>query len=134
MSVNKIRKIDSITGFISTVASGLHLPRQIAMDSNGDLIIADYLSYTIKKLFLSNGTTSVLAGTGTSGFNGDGLIGTSTKISVPTALALTSKDEIVFADYSNKKIRKILTNGTVVGVFIRTMQPIINKMVQRILL
>ena len=81
-----IRKVDS-TGTITTIAgpgdvlfggdggpavqAGLRNPQGVALDSAGDLYIADAGNHRIRKVD-STGTITTIAGTGDNGFGGDG--------------------------------------------------------------
>lgn len=52
-------------------------------------------------------------GTGTLGFNGDGLPGLETRLASPTAVRESPDGHIVVVDYSNMKVRQIVSDGTV---------------------
>ena len=89
---HRIRKIDVITGLISTIAgtgtggyngdgilavnAQLNDPTTLAFDGNGDLFITDRVNHRIRKITMSTGIISTVAGTGTAGYNGDGIAAT----------------------------------------------------------
>ena len=61
---------------------------------------------------------TTIAGTGTSGYSGDGGPATAADISAPTVVAFDASGNLYFPDYGNSTIRKISTAGiitTVVG-------------------
>ena len=84
---HRIRKVNS-AGVISTVAGSgaqgfsgdggaataaqLNQPRGVALDGAGNLYIADWFNQRIRKVDVSSGNISTVAGTGTAGFSGDG--------------------------------------------------------------
>ncbi|MDD2815965.1 MAG: SMP-30/gluconolactonase/LRE family protein [Thiotrichaceae bacterium] len=119
---NRIRKIDN-TGNISTIAgtgtsgySGnaglatnatLNYPNGVAVDSNGNVYIADTSNHSIRKIDKTTGNISTIAGTGTSGYSGDGAAATSATLNSPNNVAVDSDGNVYIADTSNHRIRKI---------------------------
>lgn len=112
-----IRKVTVSTGIITTIvssAAGLSDPNSIVLDSLGrtttaatpattlmhyfsntpsllgNLYIADINSNRIMKVALSSGTISTIAGTGSSGFSGDGDQATSAELDQPEGVGLDS--------------------------------------------
>ena len=116
---NRIRKVSN--GVIATVAgtgtccfSGdngpaasaqVFGPQGVAVDSAGNLYIADFLSHRIRKV--SNGVITTVAGNGTSGFSGDNGPATSAQLSYPAGVAVDSAGNLYIADTSNNRIRKV---------------------------
>jgi serine/threonine-protein kinase len=82
----------------------------IAIDSGGDVFIADSYHNQIKKV-TPEGTVSVFAGSGQAGSN-DGT-GTSASFNSPFGVAIDSSNNIYVADYGNNKIRKITPEAVV---------------------
>ncbi len=84
---NRIRRVDFETGFISAVAgtgndgfSGdggpatlaeLNSPHGVALDSAGNIFIADTNNQRIRRIDSGTGFISTIAGTGVAGFSGD---------------------------------------------------------------
>jgi len=109
-----IRKIDS-AGVITTVAGvlgtsgstppNLIRPRQIAV-VDGQMYIADE-SYRLKKVDLSTGNMTVIAGTGVSGYSGDGGPATAAQIGFPGDLMLDTAGNIIIAESGNYVVRLI---------------------------
>ena len=124
---NRIRKVDT-NGIITTVAgngiydysgdggaatnASLKHPFGVALDNGGNLFIADYNNYRIRKVD-ANGIISTVAGTGSSGFSGDGGMATNAKISSVFGLAVDAAGNCFIADWSNNRIRKVDTNGII---------------------
>ena len=129
---NVIRKIDTL-GIISTfagidtagfsgdggpaTAAKLNHPHGIAVDTNGTLYFCDAYNYRIRKIS-PTGIISTIAGTGTSGFSGDGGTATAAEISWIAGLFLDRYQHVYIADALNSRIRMIDSSGniqTVVG-------------------
>ena len=125
---NRIRKIDT-SGRITTVAGngdsgytgdgaatqvGLNDPSGVAVDNSGNIYIADNSNHRIRKV--SGGTITTIAGNGIGGFSGDGGPATSAQLYNPTHLALDRAGNLYIADYSNNRVRKISTSGTITTV------------------
>ena len=118
---NRIRKVDT-SGNISTVAGNgsfglsgdggpatsttLSNPRGVAVDSSGNLFIADTFNQRIRKVDTS-GNISTVAGNGTFGFSGDGGPATSAKLFAPMGVAVDSSGNLFIADNRNHRIRKV---------------------------
>ncbi|MEU5667420.1 RICIN domain-containing protein [Streptomyces longwoodensis] len=136
-SNQRVRKV-SADGTVSTVAgtgaagfSGdggpatsakLSGPTGLAMDSSGDLFVADYGNHRVRKVS-ADGTISTVAGTGAAGFSGDGGLPASTQLNNPIALTVDCVDTLYIADFANNRVRKIASaklsglpeSGTVVS-------------------
>ena len=104
---NRIRKIDVSTNLISTIASGFNLPREVDLDSSGNVYIADENNDRIRMINVSTGIISTIAGTGSQGYNGDGVAATKTFLWRPTGVTLDSSGNVYIADYYNHRIRMI---------------------------
>ena len=82
----------------------------IAVDSAGNLYIADSGHYRIRKV--SNGVITTVAGNGTDGFSGDGGPATSAQLSHPYGVAVDSAGNLYIADTVNNRVRKV-SNGVI---------------------
>ena len=56
--------------------------------ASGDLFIADIGNKRIREVNLSTGIITTVAGTGTAGYNGDGIQATAATLDVPTGVAV----------------------------------------------
>ena len=90
-------------------------PRNVALDADGSLYISDFGANQVYKV-TTNGTLSLVAGTGAAGFSG---VGTSALLGAterPAGLAVDSGGAIYFADSGNNRVRKVY-NGVIITVF-----------------
>ena len=89
-------------------------PRGVAIDSTGNIYVADTANHTIRKITAGGVVTTVA---GTAGVNGsvDGT-GTNARFNYPTGVAVDSSGNIFVADAGNAAIRKITAGGVVTTV------------------
>lgn len=120
---HRVRRVDSQTGIISTIAgtgqakffgdngpaekAALNEPVALALDGKGSLYIADQSNNRIRKLDLSSGIISTIAGTGESGYNGDGSSGLETAFAGPSGLVVDPDGTLYIADTFSSRIRKL---------------------------
>jgi uncharacterized protein (TIGR03437 family) len=125
----RIRKVDQ-SGIITTVAgngssvysgdggpatsAGLNNPVRCAVDSLGNIYIADQSIHRVRKVDTS-GIITTIAGTGTMGFSGDGGPATGAQLNNPTAVAVDAAGTVYFTDQFNNRIRRI-SGGTITTV------------------
>lgn len=89
-------------------------PAGLAIDSRGDLYVAEMDANRIIKLDSSRGwQVTVFAGTGTSGYGGDDGPRLQARFNRPSDIAIDAQDNIYVADMGNHRIRKIASDGTV---------------------
>jgi hypothetical protein len=121
---NKIRKVTP-AGIISTVAgtgtagntgdggqataARLRTPYDVAFGPDGSMYIADRGNHKIRRV-ATNGVISTYAGTGTAGYNGDGIAATSARLSTPYGVDVDADGNVYIADYDNERVRKVDTN------------------------
>lgn len=122
---NIVRKVSggNITTFAGNGAAGsggdggaatsaqLNGPQGLAVDSAGNLYIADTQNHRVRKV--SGGTIGTVAGTGTPGFAGDGGAAGSAQLNAPFGVALDSAGNLYIAEFSNNRVRKVATNGAI---------------------
>jgi Abnormal spindle-like microcephaly-assoc'd, ASPM-SPD-2-Hydin/NHL repeat len=131
----RIREISARTGIISTVAGSgefctysgdggpataatLNNPSGVAVDSFGNLIIADSNNCLIRKVSASTGVISTLAGTLPDvtgllhcGYSGDGGPATNAKIGFANGVAVDSSGNVFIADTTNCAIREVSSSN-----------------------
>jgi hypothetical protein len=90
----------------------LCLPAGVAVDTAGNLFVADDCNSRIRKVTPA-GVISTVAGNGDPGFSGDGGPATSAKISNPWGVVLDTAGNLFIADTWNNRIRKVTAAGSI---------------------
>jgi sugar lactone lactonase YvrE len=117
----RIRKVDT-TGRISTFAgngaagfqgdgglaveTSLYYPFSVSVDTAGDVLIADYDNYRIR-LVDGAGYIHTVAGDGTYGFFGWGVLATTAEITAPQGVGTDPSGNIYISDTANDLIRQV---------------------------
>jgi|DewCreStandDraft_3_1066083.scaffolds.fasta_scaffold00063_13 sugar lactone lactonase YvrE len=128
---NRVRRVD-LDGVIATiagtgkrgfegddgpaVAAALDTPAALAFDKEGRLLIADMGNHRIRRVDLSSGQITTLAGKGTPGSAGDGGAAKEAELNTPGGLAVDAEGTIFIADSGNHRVRKIGGDGTISAV------------------
>ena len=86
-------------------------PRDVAVDTNGTIYVADYFNHLIRKI-TSAGVVTTLAGRAGKAGSKDG-VGRAARFRAPTGIALDATGTVYVADTGNRAIRKIGANGKV---------------------
>lgn len=85
----------------------LYWPKGVAVDSAGDLFIADSTNNRVLEVNHGSGIITIVAGNGTYGYSGDGGLAASAELRDPTALAFDAAGDLFIADYSNNCVREV---------------------------
>lgn len=96
----------------AATSAELTLPSGVAVDSTGNIYIADYGSATVRKVD-SKGNISTIAGTGVWGFSGDGGPANKAQLAAPYAIKFDPAGNLYISDLGNTDIREITTDGNI---------------------
>jgi len=126
---NAVRLVEVATGIMTTLAgtgtagSGgdggqatsaqLRAPLRSYYGPDGHLYIADTSNHKIRRVNTSTGVITTVAGTGSSGSQGDNGPATSARLNSPSDLAWDVAGNMYVADRGNNKIRRVTTAGTI---------------------
>lgn len=132
---NVIRKVDAVTGIITTVAgrndsSGyngdgipatsamLNQPNGICLDTAGNILIGDSFNNRVRMVNVTTGIISTIAGTGVDGYSGNGGPATAAEVSRPTRLAFDKHGNLFMA--GGYRIRKIAAGTGIITTYAGT--------------
>ncbi len=104
------RNAGSLNG--TGTAARFNLPTGVAVDSSGKVYVADQSNNIIRKIIISTGDVSTLAGVAGNAVLVDGT-GADVRFNNPTGVAVDSSGNVYVADYGNHAIRKISSAGAV---------------------
>ena len=93
-------------GIVAT-SGQLRFPSRVAVDSSGNLFIADQINHRIRRVDASSGIITTVAGNGNRGDGGDGGPATSAKLFGPTGVAVDASGNLFIADRINSRIRLV---------------------------
>ena len=121
-STNRVRCIDSSTGIIKTVVgstsnklgdgglaimAAIDRPHGVAVDRYGNIFVADTSNNRIRKVDVSNGIITTIAGTGESGFNSDGILATDARLSSPHDVVVDDQSNIYIPETGTHRVRRV---------------------------
>jgi len=125
---NRVRKISSAGGIVSTVAgtgkcvpdqdggpavrASLCYPTFVEVDASGNLLIADSGTGRVRKVD-ANGTITTIVGIGQGGFEGDGGPATRARLALPQQLSLDRTGNLYIADQQNYRLRRVSPDGII---------------------
>jgi trimeric autotransporter adhesin len=95
----------TLAGGSCTGAGSIGHPSGVAVDSQGDVYIAEATAQRVQVVRPAGRAVVTVAGTGRAGFNGDGLAGTASELDEPTGVAVDGSGDLVIADTANCRVR-----------------------------
>ena len=90
-------------------------PAGLALDSAGNLYVADSGNHRIRRIRV-DGVVTTVAGNGLAGYSGDGQDARSASLQSPQGAAVDSTGTLYFSDTGNSRVRKVTADGTVTSV------------------
>lgn len=127
---HRVRKINT-SGIISTIAGNgvmgyggdggpalncsFNYPWSVKIDASGNIYIADTGNQRVRKIDPS-GIITTIAGNGTTGFSGDGFIGTLAQLNSPQGVAVDATGNVFISDKFNNRIRKVSPTGIITTI------------------
>lgn len=130
---HRIRRLDVKTGQLSTIAgtgekgytgdggpatkAKLNEPYEIRFDADGNLYCVEMQNHVVRRIDAKSGVITTVAGTGESGFGGDGGPATKARFSQPHSIALDNHDRLFIADIGNHRLRVLDLKSGIVETF-----------------
>ena len=129
---DRIRRVDAVTGTISTVAGNgeegysgdggfatdarLHDPTGVWLDRQGNIYIADLENHRVRKVDATTGVITTAVGTGEPGFSGDQGPATEALLRHPIAVFVDRFGCLYLNDAGNRRVRKVEPSGQIITV------------------
>ncbi len=126
----RVRRIDQ-AGIITTIAgtgerasagdggpaveAQLLGPTAVALDSSGNLYIAESAGNRVRKID-AMGTISTVAGTGVAGSQGDGGPAVEAQLNWPVAVVIDAEGNVLSSDSRGHRVRKVSLDGTITTI------------------
>jgi len=126
----RIRKITASTGIVTTIAgigtagfsgdgglakaASFSRPTALALDSAGNLYVADTGNHRIRKVDAVSGNIATVVGNGVQGFAGDNQSASSALLDSPYGIAVDTGGNFYIADTHNGRIRRVAASTGVV--------------------
>jgi hypothetical protein len=120
---NVVREVTASNGYINTIAGNgsagytgdggpatkaeLNKPYKIAVDSYGNLYIADTGNNVVRKVTAGTGVITTVAGNGTASYAGTGVPATTAELDRPYAVAVDASGNLYIVDTQNFVVRKV---------------------------
>ena len=127
---HRIRRIDT-AGVITTIAgnstqgftgdggpataASLNYPEGVALDSEGNVYVADCGNRRIRRIDTA-GVITTIAGNGAAGYAGDGGPATAASLGCVSGIAIDSAGNVYLSDTGNHRIRRIDTAGVITTI------------------
>ena len=124
---NRVRKIGADGSFTVFAGNGtpgysgdggaatnaeLNWPISLAVDRNGNVYIAEFYNYRIRKVGI-DGTITTVAGNGIQGYSGDGGPATLASINGSLGIAVDTAGNLYIADTNNSRVREVTVDGII---------------------
>lgn len=124
---SRIRKVDTKNVITTVAGSGVpgfadgsgasaqfNFPTGLAVDSSGNLYVADSLNLRIRKV--SGGNVTSVAGNGNFSYSGDNGPALNAQLSSPAGVAADASGNVYIADTANNVVRRVSRDGVITNV------------------
>jgi hypothetical protein len=136
---NRIREVVASTGDIITIAGNgtagykgdngpaidaeIDSPRGLAVDSAGDVFLADNPNNVIREIVAGTGYIKTVAGNGKAGYSGNNGPATAAELNAPNFVAVDSAGDLFIGDVHNNAIRKVVASTGDIFTSVATTDP-----------
>lgn len=97
----------NVGDFGSATSARLNRPGTLAVDTQGNVYIADMGNHRIRRVDAVTGIITTYAGNGGAGFGGDNGPANQASLNNPTGLAFDTQGNLYIADRANQRIRRV---------------------------
>jgi uncharacterized protein (TIGR03437 family) len=115
--INTVAGVDNSPGWSGdggpAISAQFTNPTRVAVDKQGNLYIADYSNFSVRKVDAKTGLVTTIAGNGSLGFSGDGGSGVGSQLSDILDVAVDSQGYVFIADALNARVRVVDPSGKI---------------------
>ena len=104
--------VDNISATLAT----FNTPRGIALDSSGNIYIADTVNQRIRKITVSTGIITNIAGNGTTNYTGEDVDARTVALNSPRGVTVDSTGNVYVCDTNRSRIRKLIPDAGIYKV------------------
>jgi sugar lactone lactonase YvrE len=98
-------------------AAMMYMPFGTAVDSSGNVFIADTVNHRVREIAKATGNIVTVAGNGSPFYNGDNMPATSAAVGYPHGVAVDGNGNLFIADSYNNRIREVVkATGNIITV------------------
>lgn len=132
-NTHRVFKLDNKSGALTVVAgnrefgyryddvkateASLSTPVGVAIDPKGHILIVEQSSRRIRRVDAQTGMITTIAGSGKTGFSGDGGVAIEAAFDVPFDITVDRKGNLYIADTGNNRIRKVDGKTGIISTF-----------------
>ncbi len=96
------------------LAASFSAPHEIRFDRDGHLFVVERDAHVVRRVDAVTRVVSTVAGTGESGFSGDGGPATSAQLRQPHSIAFAANSDLLICDIGNGRVRQVnMRTGTI---------------------
>jgi len=96
-------------------AARLNNPHGVAVDAAGNVFVADSPNQRVRRVG-TDGVITTVAGTGTSGYNGDGIPATAARLNYPKGVEVGPDGALYIGDANNHRVRRVASDGIITTI------------------
>lgn len=101
-------------------AASFNAPHEIRFDRAGNLFIVERDAHVVRRIEARTQVVTTIAGTGVSGFSGDGGPATAAQLRMPHSIAFDAGGNLLVCDIGNQRIRRIDMQAGTISTFAGT--------------
>ena len=87
--------------------AAMNEPYEVRFDDSGNMYVVEMMNHIVRRVDADTQRITTIAGTGTSGFSGDGGPATEAQLHRPHSIALDGNGHLFIADIGNHRIRRV---------------------------
>ena len=104
----------------AATSAALNTPYDVAVDTSGNLFIADISNHRVRRVAAGTGVITTVAGNGVAGSSGDGGAATSASLNNPHGVCFDLDGNLLIAESGGHRVRKVALSSGFISTFAGT--------------